>query len=455
MNFLSYLIPFAVALGLLVLVHELGHYLVARRCGVKVLRFSIGMGRPLVCWKVGPDQTEWALAAIPLGGFVRMLDEREAPVAEAEKARAFNRQSVWRRFAIVLAGPTANFLLAILLYWVLMVSGVQELRPRLGEVAPGSAAASAGLIRGDEVKSVAGEPVRSWDELRWVVLDHAFDEGSLELRVVQPDGSEAMRFVELGGLKLDERQGDPLGQLGLAPWRPHLPARIGAVVDGGAGAQAGLRVGDEILAVDGKPVDDWLGFVAQVRDAGGRPLELRINRDGSELSLSAVPRKENVGGAKIGRLGVAVAQPEGAGLDEMFVEVRDAPLAAVAHAVSKTWSTSVMTLQMLGRMVIGDISWSNLSGPLTIADYAGQSAHLGWTYYLNFIALVSISLGVLNLLPIPVLDGGHLLYYTIEIIKGSPVPERVMEIGQQIGMALLFMLMAFALYNDLQRLFSS
>ena len=453
MNLLNYLIPFALALGLLILVHELGHYSVARWCGVKVLRFSIGFGKPLLVRKAGPDGTEWALSAFPLGGYVKMLDEREAPVEATELHRAFNRQSVYRRFAIVAAGPIANFLLAIVLYWGLFVAGTDELRPRLALSDTPAIAQAAGVRDGDLVLAVDDEAVRSWQDLRWVLLRHALDDREVVLQVRTLEEVEAFRRLDLAGVQIDDGNKDLILRIGLKPWRPLIPALIGRIADGSAAARAGLRSGDEVLAIEGQAIAGWGELVAQVRDAAGRSLRFEVLREGQRLSVDVTPDEINENGERFGRIGVAVAEPLQGGLS-MFAEVRYGVGEGLVKAVRQTWETSVLSLQMIGRMITGEVSWKNISGPVTIADYAGQTAQLGLSHYLKFVALISISLGVLNLLPIPVLDGGHLLYYTVEIIKGGPIPERIMEIGQQIGLVLLVMLMAFAFYNDINRLIS-
>lgn len=453
MNFLEYLIPFVLALGLLILVHELGHYLVARSCGVKVLRFSIGFGRPLLKWTSGPDRTEWALAAFPLGGYVKMLDERESPVDPSELHRAFNRQPVSRRFAIVAAGPLANFLLAIVLYWGLFVGGAEELKPRLALVDGPSIAAQAGVRDGDLVTRVGGERVRSWPELRWVLVRHALDEREVTLQVQTADGSEANRTLDFSGMSIDDGESDLVERMGLRPWRPRIPAVVGKIVDDGAAAKAGLQVGDTVVALGGRPVESWIDLVERVRAAPGEPLAAVVLRNGVRIETTLTPEVGEEDGKQVGKVGIAVAEPL-EGREEMFAVVRYGVVEGLGKAIGQTWETSVLSLKMIGRMIVGEVSWKNLSGPVTIADYAGQSAKLGLSHYLKFIALISISLGVLNLLPIPVLDGGHLLYYVIEIIKGGPIPERVMEIGQQIGLVALAMLMAFAFYNDITRLIS-
>lgn len=454
MSLIDYLVPFVGALAILIVIHELGHFLVARWCGVKVLRFSLGFGKVLASVRAGRDGTEWSVSAFPLGGYVKMLDEREGPVAEHERARAFNRQTVGKRFAIVAAGPVANLLLAVVLYWGLFSTGSDELRPKIAAPLAASPASVAGLIAGDSIELIDGDPVRSWQELRWRLLTHAIDGNTINLGV-RSEGSQALaeRTISLGGLSIDESGEDLVKQIGLVPYRPKIPAEIGRVAEGSPAERAGMKPGDLVIAIDERPLTDWGDLVHVVKVSAGKPLVFTIERGEKREKLAVTPEAEIVDGQPVARIGVAVKdRPE---LREaMFVTIRYGILEAFAKAVRQTWETSTLSVSVIGKMLFGDVSWKNLSGPVTIADYAGQSAQLGLAQYLKFLALISISLGVLNLLPIPVLDGGHLLYYTIEIIKGSPIPERFMEIGQQVGMAVLLMLMGFAFYNDINRLIS-
>ncbi|MDP2784149.1 MAG: RIP metalloprotease RseP [Sulfurimicrobium sp.] len=451
MNLLFTLAAFALALGVLIVVHELGHFWVARWCGVKVLRFSIGFGKPLVSWKSGPDGTEWALAAFPLGGYVKMLDEREGEVAPHELPRAFNRQTVWRRILIVAAGPLANFLLAIALYWLLFMVGVPGVRPMLGDVPPASPAAAAGFKAGEIMTRIDGETVATWQDVRWLLLKKAMEKQVVKIESRGAGGDIQFHALETSSLGADDLESDFLEKLGLTHFRPQVRPVIGKLLPGGVGEQAGLLPGDEIISVNGKPVALWGDLVQRVRDNPGRVLRFDVKRGSGSRVVVLTPASGTEQGRAVGKIGAGPWVDE-ALFDKLTTEVRYPPVRALGEALHKTWDTSLFSLQMLGKMVVGEVSLKNISGPITIADYAGQSAHMGWLPYLSFLALISISLGVLNLLPVPLLDGGHLMYYMAEIVKGSPVSERAMEIGQQIGMALLMVLMAFAFYNDINRL---
>ena len=448
-----YLAAFAVVLGVLIVVHELGHFLVARWCGVKVLRFSVGFGRVLWQRRLGRDGTEWAVSAFPLGGYVKMLDEREGEVAKTELHRAFNRQSVGKRSLIVAAGPLANFALAILLYWVVFMYGSNELLPVLGTPPAGSPAAIAAITNGEQVRSVDGQPVATWNDLRWLLLEKAVDYETVEMELVNERGEIAFRRLALNSVAEQGWEGDALDHLGIRFFRPNVPPVIGDVVKGGPAATAGLLTGDRVVAVDGQPVDLWLDFVSIVRESGGRSLHLEIRRGDETLGFDLVPESVSERGRAVGKIGVAVKEVPGSPR-EIRTFIRHGFVESGRLAVAETWNKAVFSLVMMGKMLVGEVSWKNLSGPVTIADYAGQSARLGLDYYLKFMALVSISLGVLNLLPIPVLDGGHLLYHMIEVVRRRPLSERSMEVAQQVGMSLLFALMAFAFFNDIARLFN-
>jgi regulator of sigma E protease len=455
MTLLITIVAFVVALGCLIVVHELGHYAVARACRVKVLRFSVGFGKPLWARRLGSDATEWVIAAFPLGGYVKMLDEREGPVAAADLPRAFNRQSVWRRFAIVIAGPVANFLLAIALYWVLFIYGVPGLKPVIAEPPPGTAAHATGFAAGDTLVRIDEEPVPTWQDARWLLLKHAVQKSTVRIEVSRENGNLDWLKLDLSKLTPADLDSDFLRTLGLARQHVRLKPVIGDVVGGGAAQRAGLKPGDEILAIGNRRIEAWDEVVSIVRGEPGAALVFEVRRGGApQPPIVVKPEAVTEAGRGIGRIGAA-PHVDRAALAGMIVDVRYGPGESLVKALHKTWDTSIFSLKMLGKMIVGDISLKNLSGPITIADYAGQSAQNGVASYLLFLALISISLGVLNLLPIPLLDGGHLMYYTFEIFKGRPLSERAIEIGQHVGMALLFTLMAFALYNDITRLLVS
>jgi regulator of sigma E protease len=453
MNFLHTAIAFVVALGVLIVVHEYGHYLAARLCNVRVLRFSVGFGRSLATWRLGRDATEWTVAAIPFGGYVKMLDEREAPVDAKELHRAFNRQGVGRRFVIVSAGPVFNFLFAILVYAGLYMHGMPEARPVLAQPAAGTLAQGADFAAGDTVRSIEGEPIATWQDLRWRVLQGALQKEALRFEIAGARGDISMHVLDLRGYPSEEVESDTMERIGLRLYRPPLDPVFGRVISGSAAEHAGLRSDDRVTHADGAPVQSWEALVQAVRAHPATVLQLAIERDGARLRIDVLPDAVSENGARIGRIGAAPRIPA-ADSGRIVVHVSYGPLESFAKAATKTWDISVFSLKMLGKMLVGEVSWKHLSGPVTIADYAGQSAQMGWLAYATFLALISISLGVLNLLPIPLLDGGHLMYYAVEIIKGSPVSERAMELGQRVGLALLLVVMAFAFYNDFNRLFS-
>ncbi len=448
------LLAFIVTISVLVVIHELGHYWVARLYGVKVLRFSVGFGKALYTKRFANGETEWVIAAIPLGGYVKMLDEREGEVAKHELHRAFNRQPVLRRMAIAAAGPVANLLLAIALYWVLFVYGVPGLKPLLGEVAPQTPAAVAQLQAQETIISINGRATPSWQEVRWELLDLALQGAEARIEGRTELGEVVQHVLDLKVLAPADLDGNFLHKLGLQPYQPPVYPVIGKLIEGGVAQRAGLRAGDHILRVDGRAITYWKELVEAVRSHPGQVLRLDIERDGSLLNLDITPEASRQEGFTIGKIGAAPHIDRQA-FDALLTEVRYAPFAALGQALRKTWETSVLSLKMLGKMVLGEISLKNLSGPITIADYAGQSAQMGVVAYLGFLALISISIGVLNLLPIPLLDGGHLLYYMVELIKGSPVSEKAWEAGQKVGIALLITLMVVALYNDFSRLILS
>jgi len=445
---------FLVTVGVLVVFHEFGHYLVARLMGVKILRFSVGFGKALVVRRTGADQTEWVLSAIPLGGYVKMLDSREGEVRAAERDRAFDHKSLAARIAIVLAGPFANFLLAVLLYWVLFVTGLPGMKAILADPPANTPAAVAGLSSGDTLVSIADEPVATWNDARWILLKQAVKRETTKIEIETERGAHVTRSLDMSKLEKDDLDKDFFGKLGLRPLRLATPAYLGNVQPGKAGARAGLAAGDLVLSVDGKPTPTWSDFTAAISASPGKGLVLEIERAGRRIPVNATPDTVSDGGSRIGRLWVEVPPQLKREYERMTTIVRYGPVEALGKAVAKVYDLSVFSVKMLGRMIVGDLSWKNLSGPITIADYAGQSAQAGWITWLGFLALVSVSLGVLNLLPIPLLDGGHLVYYFAEIVKGTPVSEKTMEIGQRLGLALLLGLTFFAFYNDLNRLFT-
>jgi len=447
-----YLAAFLVALCILIFIHELGHYTAARLCGVKVLRFSIGFGRMVWQKRLGRDQTVWAISLFPLGGYVKMLDEREGEVPADEQHRAFNRQSVGERSVIVAAGPLANFALAIVLYWAIFMVGSQELLPILGKPPAGTPAAMATISNGDQVRAVDGRFVATWNDLRWLLLQKAAEQESVELEIINEQNEISVRRLLLSAVSEQGWEGDGLERLGIGFYRPEVPPILGNVVAGGPAEHAGLKAGDKVLSVNGRPIAFWHELVIHIRDSAESSLHLEIERQGQIAAVDVVPESISERGRVVGKIGVAVAE-SGDIRREVRTFVNYGFFEAGGKAIAETWDKSIFSLVMMGKMLTGEVSWKNLSGPVAIADYAGKSAKLGLDYYIKFVALVSISLGVLNLLPVPMLDGGHLMYHIIEVIRGKPLSERAMEIAQQIGVSLLFVLMAFALFNDLNRLF--
>ncbi|MDD2775465.1 MAG: RIP metalloprotease RseP [Gallionella sp.] len=442
---------FVGAIAILVFVHEFGHFWIARRCGVKVLRFSIGFGKVLYTRVIG--ETEWALSLIPLGGYVRMLDEREDPVPAEQLQYAFNRKPVWQRMAIVAAGPMANFLLAIVLYWVVMMHGVPGLKPTLGDIPAGTPAALAQMQAGETLVRINDEPVPSWQEVRWTLLELALQQADVRIEALSRNGMLQNHILSLGGLEAKDLDGEFLDKLGLHLYQPKISPVIGQFAPDSVAHAAGLQLGDKIVRINEIAIKDWRDLVAVVSNHADQSVQIEVLRGDSTLKLTLIPKAEVQNGKTIGKLGVGpkIDQTE---WDALFVEVSYPPVEAAWQALRKTWETSSVSLKIFGKMLLGEVSVKNISGPVTIADYAGQSAHMGWVSYLGFLALISISLGVLNLLPIPLLDGGHLLYYAVEWIKGSAVSERLWELGQKVGIALIGTLMIFALYNDLNRLIS-
>lgn len=450
-GFLYSLFGFVIAISILVVVHEFGHYWVARRLGVKVLRFSLGFGKPLWMRRFGRDQTEWVIAALPLGGYVKMLDENEGEVDKKDLARAFNRQSTPKRVAIVLAGPLFNFLFAILAYSIIYMVGVDGIRPVVGKVVESSLAQQAGFRQGDVLLAIDGYKVESWDQRRLYLYEKALDRATVNFTVRDTEGRMHERQLNLSSLTAaDVGAGLLEKQVGLFPSLPELAPVIGSLEEHGAAATVGMQIGDRIVAIDGRTIETWQDMVKVVSAKPGEMLRLRIDRAGQILELSVTPQLVESNGQRHGRIGIGVRIPELPA--DMRVLVRQGPLGALAEGVETTWRMSALTLKMLVKMLQLEVSTKTISGPLTIAQYAGASAQIGIDRFFMFLAVVSISLGVLNLLPIPVLDGGHLLMYLIEGIQGRPLSERALHWGQQIGIALLLALMALAFYNDFMRL---
>jgi regulator of sigma E protease len=440
---------FLVVLGVLVVFHELGHYWVARWCKVKVLRFSIGFGRIMWSRRFGPDRTEWAVSAIPLGGYVKMVDEREGAVPLDDLPRAFNRQSVWKRIAIVAAGPIANLLLAVLLFAGTYVAGIPAQRALLAAPPAGSPAAVAGIRDGDLVVAADGVPVRSWQDLRWRLL-RASGAADVAIDVERPDGGKLRRTVSLTSVSGADWEGNFMPALG---FRSDLgPPLIDEVLPDKPAARAGLKAGDRILAIDGEAVRSPAEVAAKTNARPGVPVIFHVVRDGAERDVTVNTEISEQAGRKVGIAGIRL-KVDPAFADRLAVTVRYGVFEALVQGTRKTWELATFTVRMLGRILIGEASLKNISGPITMADFAGQSAQAGTLVFVGYLALISISLGVLNLLPVPLLDGGHLLYYFAEIVKGSPVSDRAFEVGQRIGMAMLAVLMALALFNDLSRLF--
>ena len=446
------LLAFLVALGLLITIHEYGHYRVARACGVKVLKFSVGFGKPLWSWTSPRSGTEYAVAALPLGGFVRMLDEREAPVPADQRHLAFNTQSVWKRIAIVAAGPLANLLLAVLIYSGLAWYGMSEVSPVIAQPAVGSLADKAGLRSGDRIVSLRWlddeaqevQPVRSLGTLQWELTQAALQGRDVELQARQGSDSIRTHVLAMQQAGLSDVDAGTLERIGIAA--PFMPPLVGEMVPGEPAERAGLQVGDRVLRVDGKPVEDAAELRRLVRaETGGKRQLWQVSRNGELLEIAVAPQAVQQEGVSVGRIGAFLGAPP-----EMTT-VRLGAVDGAKHGLQRTWDMAAFSLRMLGRMVVGEASLRNLSGPISIADYAGRSARAGLATYIAFLALISVSLGVLNLLPIPILDGGHLMYYLWEAATGRAVPDAFVQRLQQIGMAILIGLMGIALFNDLTR----
>ncbi|GAB3533280.1 sigma E protease regulator RseP [Photobacterium alginatilyticum] len=441
---------FLLALGILIAVHEFGHFWVARRCGVFVERFSIGFGKSL--WrKIGKDGTEYTLAMIPLGGYVKMLDGRVDDVPEERKHQAFNNKALWQRSAIVAAGPLANFVFAIFAYWVVYLIGVPAVRPVIGEVAPQSIAAEAGISNGMELKSISGIKTADWESVNMAMISHIGDQ-EMVISVIEPGTEyEVQRTLDLTDWSFDPEQERVLTSLGIAPYSPAITLVISQLVDDGAAITAGLRLNDEIVAINAKPITEWQQVVDAIRSHPSQALDIEVLRDGEPVKLTLTPNaKEQRDGEVIGYAGFA---PKVEPWPESYrINLQFGPVEAVGKAAEKTWQLVTLTFDMVTKLVTGDVAIKNLSGPISIAKGAGMTADYGVVYFLGFLALISVNLGIVNLLPLPVLDGGHLMFFAIEAVTRRPVSERVQDIGYRVGSAILVALMAVALFNDFTRL---
>lgn len=449
MGVLQTLLATLVTLGILVTIHEWGHFYVARRCGVKVLRFSVGFGKPLFMWR-GKDQTEYVVAAIPLGGYVRMLDEREGGVPPELREQAFNNKPVLQRIAIVAAGPLVNLGFAVLAYWFLFVVGTSVVVPKIGDVRPGSPVEMAGVPPGAVIQAIDGHDVLSWEQINLRLAARIGDTGSVEVLAAETGRVARLYRVQLQDWRVDLERESPLTALGFQPWRPDAAPVIGELLADGRAVQAGLRSGDRVLSVNAQPVNSWQQLVEEVQASAEQPMQWQVERDGQQLELRVVPARRGEGAQSHGYIGAgaqAIEWPE-----DMIREVRYGPVTALVMGVEKTGQMIALTLDAIRKMIVGIISVKNLSGPITIAKVAGDSAASGLETFISFLAYLSISLGILNLLPIPMLDGGHLMYYMIELVRGRPVSERTQLLGLKIGMAILFSLMALAIINDIARL---
>ena len=450
MNALYMILGTLVALGLLVTFHEFGHFWVARRCGIRVLRFSVGFGKPLLRWH-DKHQTEYCIAAIPLGGYVKMLDEREGEVPVDQLHAAFNRKPVGHRFATVAAGPIANFILAFMFFWLLALVGSTQVRPLLGQLDADGLAARAGLHSGQELVAIDGRPVQGWGDVNLALVRRLGDTGVLDLQVRERDNSAPVSYrIALHDWLKDVDQPNPIAGLGINPWVPRFKPVLGELDGKGPAVAAGLRSGDRLVAFDQQPVKDWQGVVDWVRVHPNTRVEVSFERGGQLHRQQVLLSSHELDGHSVGYLGAGV---QGAAMPaDMLREVRYGPLAAIGVGLQRTWTMSVLTVDSLWKMVLGEVSVKNLSGPITIAKVAGASARSGFSDFINFLAYLSISLAVLNLMPVPILDGGHMLFYLIEMARGRPVSERVQVWGTQIGISLVLGLVLLALFNDLSRL---
>ncbi len=451
MDLLHTVFYFIVAIGVLVAFHEFGHFWVARKVGVKVLRFSVGFGKVLWSYQKNPDATEYVLSAVPLGGYVKMVDEREGEVAPEDLPFSFNRQPVWARTAIVAAGPLFNLMLAVILFWAVLVIGETGIKPILGVIEQGTLAATAGFVEGDEITAVNDKHTPTWTEAMEAIMAAAL-EGEQTINVtVTHDEQQTVKTIAIP----EQNKQDAVAlykNLGFKPWSPSLKPIIGRVLPDSAALAAGLQSKDLIISADNTPIKDWQQWVDVIKVHPDRAMQLIIERDGARLPITITPKSVPVGKNTEGKIGAAVFVPEDL-IKSITIDYALSPVDAIPAAFKITYFYSTSTLKMMGRMLIGKASVENLSGPISIAQYAGQSADMGFVAFIKFLALVSVSLGVLNFLPIPVLDGGHLLFFALEAIKGKPVSEKIQLFFQQVGITLLMLLMAIAMFVDVQRLF--
>jgi len=454
LDFLQIIFSFILAISILIAVHEFGHFWVARKMGVKVLRYSIGFGKPL--WKKtsGVDQTEYVIASIPLGGYVKMLDEREGEVKDEERHRAFNNQPVSKRFAIVFAGPAFNFIFAILAYWLMFVIGVTGIKPVVGEITADTPAAYAEFKPGEEIIAVNGKSTPIWDVAMQAFLPAMLKHDELKVDVITSTGLSITRKLDFTDLKEEVEPDAFFKIIGFYPWRPTISATVGQVLENSPANKAGLQKGDRILAIDDRAIKDWFDLVEYVSARPNKGMRLYIERNGKQLEKTLITGQATLNKKVIGRIGIGPNQA-GQYPADMKIHHQYGVVDAVGQSLLNTWDNTALMLNMLWKIVLGEVSLKNLSGPINIAVYAGQSASAGIARFLDFLAIVSISLGVLNLLPIPILDGGHLMYYIVEIFKGRPVSEKTEELGQRIGIAFLIMLMSLAFYNDIARLLNN
>ena len=456
MNIFITIVAFFATIGLLVAVHEFGHYWVARKLGVKVLRFSIGFGK--VIWKKkgkDEDQVEYALSLIPLGGYVKMLDEREGDVDPAERHRAFNLQPVWKRFLIVLAGPVFNFIFAIFAFAVTYMAGIDSVRPYLGTPTMNTPAAVSGVVAGDKVLSINDSPIQSVNQLRLTVLSEYLSDPSVRLQVEQADGTKVERTLDLSAVSLLKDEGDYFKKIGLNLELADNYPVVNKILPGSAAEAAGLKVDDHIQFLNGDAISSTGSFAEYVSTHPGEEVNLGILRDGQAMDVRLTPKLTELNGKSVGMIGIGMAYLMTDTSREKLMFKRNAAFfESVKMGAQETWDMSLMTLRVMGRLVTGQASIKNISGPLTIANYAGKSAVIGFSVFMSFLAIISLSLGVLNLLPVPMLDGGHLMYYLIEIVKGSPVSEKFEAMGMRVGMAMVGVLMVLAIYNDITRLVS-